>query len=432
LTYFSGQILKLSIPQSIAFAASLSDEASARIELRLLAEQQLQLRQSGAELTEADTRRLVHELQIHQIELEMQNEALRTSQNETAAELHKHDGTVLEHMPCGVQLTRIVDSVIVYTNPAFEQMFGLARGALLGSRFGSLHAHGALPVTDKPDQIETCHQQTGAWSEELCIFQKEGAPFWCQINVSTFDHATFGKVWVSIYTDITDRVDLKIREAKQKLTLERAVSCADLAVWEWDVVSGCVEVDERWHALLGSSSGEEKLNVARLLTLIHPDDLDTAWLSFERHRSDETAGFQAEFRLRHNAGHWVWVLVCGRVAARNTEGEALLGSGTMIDVSQQKEKLFKSSKMLRRVIPLTKPSLSSANKKTEAMAQLSARQIEVLRHVAVGLTSKEISERMNIAPTTVNAHRRDIMSKLSLHNASALTRFAINCGLISS
>jgi two-component system NarL family response regulator len=45
--------------------------------------------------------------------------------------------------------------------------------------------------------------------------------------------------------------------------------------------------------------------------------------------------------------------------------------------------------------------------------------------VSVGLSSAKISERLNISTATVNAHRRDIMRKLDLHSAAALTRYAL-------
>jgi signal transduction histidine kinase len=57
--------------------------------LRLRAESQASSVAPGAALSEAQARRLVHELQVHQIELELQNEALRQSQLETKGALER-------------------------------------------------------------------------------------------------------------------------------------------------------------------------------------------------------------------------------------------------------------------------------------------------------------------------------------------------------
>jgi DNA-binding NarL/FixJ family response regulator len=61
---------------------------------------------------------------------------------------------------------------------------------------------------------------------------------------------------------------------------------------------------------------------------------------------------------------------------------------------------------------------------------LSEREIEVLRLVATGRTSQEIAPILHISPRTVDTHRRNIMEKLDLHNAAALTNYAARKGLL--
>jgi len=56
---------------------------------------------------------------------------------------------------------------------------------------------------------------------------------------------------------------------------------------------------------------------------------------------------------------------------------------------------------------------------------LGDREIEVLKYVAYGYSSKIISRELKIATSTVDVHRKNIMNKLNLHNASDLTRYAI-------
>lgn len=62
---------------------------------------------------------------------------------------------------------------------------------------------------------------------------------------------------------------------------------------------------------------------------------------------------------------------------------------------------------------------------------LTERERDVLRLVAEGLSSKEIADRTGISVKTVEAHRGNISQKLRLHDAVALTRFAIRHGLAS-
>ncbi|MBK6291768.1 MAG: response regulator transcription factor [Ignavibacteria bacterium] len=60
---------------------------------------------------------------------------------------------------------------------------------------------------------------------------------------------------------------------------------------------------------------------------------------------------------------------------------------------------------------------------------LTRAELEVLRLVANGKTTKEIAEQLFVSPFTVETHRRNLLQKLSLRNAAALVRYAIENGL---
>ncbi|GAB4076561.1 response regulator [Nostocoides australiense] len=61
--------------------------------------------------------------------------------------------------------------------------------------------------------------------------------------------------------------------------------------------------------------------------------------------------------------------------------------------------------------------------------QLTERETEILRLVAMGLSSKEIGEQLVISHRTVQNHVQNTLGKLQLHNRVELTRFAIEHGL---
>lgn len=64
-----------------------------------------------------------------------------------------------------------------------------------------------------------------------------------------------------------------------------------------------------------------------------------------------------------------------------------------------------------------------------ARGHLSAREREVLQLLAEGLSSPQISERLFVATSTVETHRRNIMRKLDIHSVADLTKYAIREGL---
>jgi two-component system nitrate/nitrite response regulator NarL len=63
------------------------------------------------------------------------------------------------------------------------------------------------------------------------------------------------------------------------------------------------------------------------------------------------------------------------------------------------------------------------------IGRVTAREREVLRLVAEGYSSASIATRLMISVRTVETHRRNVMTKLGLHSATALTRFAVAHGL---
>ena len=62
---------------------------------------------------------------------------------------------------------------------------------------------------------------------------------------------------------------------------------------------------------------------------------------------------------------------------------------------------------------------------------LTQREKEVLQLVGEGYQSKEIADHLCISWKTVEKHRANIMDKLNLHSASALTAYAIEKGLVT-
>jgi RNA polymerase sigma factor (sigma-70 family) len=59
------------------------------------------------------------------------------------------------------------------------------------------------------------------------------------------------------------------------------------------------------------------------------------------------------------------------------------------------------------------------------IASLTPRETEVLLLVADGLTNREIGERLDISPRTVETHRERVMGKLRIRSVAGLTRFVV-------
>ncbi|MFN8485316.1 MAG: response regulator transcription factor [Anaerolineae bacterium] len=64
--------------------------------------------------------------------------------------------------------------------------------------------------------------------------------------------------------------------------------------------------------------------------------------------------------------------------------------------------------------------------------QLSDREREVLKLIALGYTAGEIAEKLILSPKSIETYRTRIMQKLNLHSRSALVQYALARGLLAN
>ncbi len=62
---------------------------------------------------------------------------------------------------------------------------------------------------------------------------------------------------------------------------------------------------------------------------------------------------------------------------------------------------------------------------------LSPRELETLRQIANGLTTKEIAFAQKVSPKTVDTHRLNLMTKLQINTVAGLTKYAIREGYVA-
>ncbi|MBS0554844.1 MAG: EAL domain-containing protein [Proteobacteria bacterium] len=123
----------------------VAGKAPVDAELRQRAEARLQQAASSASVlpAEHEMQRLLHELQVHQIELELQNEELRASRAEVEAGLARYTD-LYDFAPVGYVTLR-ADGVILQTNLAAARLLGRERARLVGTCFGAFMTAADLP-----------------------------------------------------------------------------------------------------------------------------------------------------------------------------------------------------------------------------------------------------------------------------------------------
>ena len=66
----------------------------------------------------------------------------------------------------------------------------------------------------------------------------------------------------------------------------------------------------------------------------------------------------------------------------------------------------------------------------DLIEKITPRELDILRNLAAGKTSKLIGKEFSISPHTVDTHRRRLLKKLKCKTVVDLTRFAYRNGLI--
>lgn len=130
-------------------------------------------------------------------------------------------------------------------------------------------------------------------------------------------------------------VERALRESEQRLGL--ALRGADLGLWDWNVRSGRIVINDQWARMLGYGPGELRPDIGVWEKLMHSDDASRVMGEFRAHLDGSSSAIETEYRLRQRTGGWCWVLNRGGVVERDDDGHALRATGTHLDITRRKE-----------------------------------------------------------------------------------------------
>lgn len=140
------------------------------------------------------------------------------------------------------------------------------------------------------------------------------------------------------------RVLIKQRNTKAQLEDEKkrlsdVIWAANIGTWEWDIQSDQLTLNDYAYAMVGYQRWADfPIKRAGLKPLCHSDDWANAQENMRAKLAGEVTFFQTEVRVRHRQGHWVWILVRGRVIKRTYSSQTpLTVAGTYQDITLQKE-----------------------------------------------------------------------------------------------
>ena len=116
-------------------------------------------------------------------------------------------------------------------------------------------------------------------------------------------------------------------------------------------------------------------------------------------------------------------------AAGNNRFSVLLKESPLEEI---REGLAEVAKGRRYICRRMTEMLLTPTQTAEEENRLTPTETEILRDIALGLTTREIAEKRYSSFHTVNTHRKNIFRKIGVNNVHEATRYALRAGLVDS
>ncbi len=276
---------------------------------------------------------LLYELQVHRIELEMQNEQLRQSQIELEKSRDRYVD-FYDFAPVGY-LTLSQEGMIDEINLTAATLLKVSRNRLPYQRFASYIAsedrdrwHRHFVSVIKTDKLVSC---------ELS-FQHDHKPlFYAHLDCMRLKNDGKKDTVRMILTDITERKKLEKALMKSEERWKFALEGSGDGVWDWNIQTGDTLFSRRWKEMLGFTENEIENYSYEWFNRIHPQDKAIVMSAIKAHIDGKTPSVTSEFRLLCKDGSWLWILGRGMVVSRGAEGNPLRLVGTHSDITERKQ-----------------------------------------------------------------------------------------------
>ncbi|MCH5374031.1 MAG: diguanylate cyclase, partial [Planctomycetes bacterium] len=120
-------------------------------------------------------------------------------------------------------------------------------------------------------------------------------------------------------------------------SFQLALDAGEIGLYLAEQPLNVVSADARLFRMLGYSTDQIRLGPGTWESMIHPEDHKRVMGLAQKVHDPDSDRFEAEYRLRHRDGHWIWILDRARVYARDAAGNPTRVAGACMDVSQRKE-----------------------------------------------------------------------------------------------
>ena len=242
---------------------------------------------------------------------------------------------IFQLLPYPMGLTRRSDGQYMDVNTAWEEAIGYRRGEALGHNAISL---GIYTAQQRAALMEAVTPEGRLTSFEAVMKVRSGAERTVlqSMRATVFDGQ---ECWLFALHDITERKQAEewVREREELLSL--TISAAALGLWDWDLQTGMVTGDARWHGMCGlvSVPVNDHTKALHWTAAIQPADAPRIMKEVARHCMHVETPFDATWHIDQTRAAGRWVRSLGKIVRFGADGAPLRMVGVSMDVTAQSE-----------------------------------------------------------------------------------------------
>jgi len=185
-----------------------------------------------------------------------------------------------------------------------------------------------------------CHEHVGParrWHEDEIIFAGEVAD----------------QVAQALLNRQRQEAEEELRRNQERLAL--ALRGADLGMYDWNLRTGEVVINERYAEMLGYTLEElQPFTIQMWADLVHPEDRPQEMEALQREISIDFPLVDTEYRMRTRDGDWRWILDRGKVVEWDADRRPSRICGTHLDITERKRADEERRKLLTHAMETQK------------------------------------------------------------------------------
>lgn len=240
---------------------------------------------------------------------------------------------LLHHLPDAVFLIDPESSNVLYANKEAFESLGMKENEILNCSVMSLQKSVANQV-HWSEIADVISQSTDPYVFLGRHQRKDGSSFPVEVRTSNLYHDDT-HYFLSVARDMTFRQVIEEEMNSHKHSLWYALNEASDGIWEWNIGVESLYVSPKLKEIRGYGPEEDVSTVDFWLDGIHPEDKHRVLAVMDEHLQGRTDKFEAKYRLKNRAGHFIWVHDRGKVSERDSDGNPSVVAGMVQNVTDQ-------------------------------------------------------------------------------------------------